>query len=564
MDRFDLGRHHRAITTSSADAQRWFDLGLNWCYAFNHEEGVKCFRRALEFDPACAMAHWGVAFGSGPFLNNVWRQHSRSEADAATRRGWTAIRDARRCASTATPVERRLIEAMAMRFQEPHAVTGEQFDRWDDDYADAMRLVHAAHPDDHDVMAIFAEALITRTPWQLWDVKRGVPAPGADTLEAIEVIERSIRLTDAAAAAHHPGVLHMHIHATEMSNTPEVAMRSADLLADMCPDAGHLNHMPGHTYVICGEYEKAKTASERAIRADEKYVEYAGPFNFYTTARAHDLHLMMYTCMFLGQFAPAIRAAHELEAMLSKDVLGVEGRPQLAITLEGYHAMTMHVLVRFGRWHDILATPLPDDPELYCVSTAMHHYARGIAHATRGELDAAEVERAHFRAAVARVAADRRFFNNRATDILAVGEKLLDGELEYHAGNHDDGFEHLREAVRRDDDLAYTEPWAWMYPPRHALGALLLEQNRWVEAEQVYRADLGLDDTLQRCAQHPNNVWALHGFVECLRARGDTAERPDFEARLAGALEKTDVAITSSCLCRTSTEAREHRSVGGS
>ncbi|WP_205738080.1 tetratricopeptide repeat protein [Granulosicoccus antarcticus] len=162
----------------------------------------------------------------------------------------------------------------------------------------------------------------------------------------------------------------------------------------------------------------------------------------------------------------------------------------------------------------------------------------------------AEAERVKFHAAVKRIPEDRKFFNNTAQSILAVAEEMLDGELEYHKGNHEIAFKHLRESVYRDDNLGYTEPWAWMHPPRHALAALLAEQGQHEEAEEVYRTDLGVNGKLQRCAQHPDNVWALHGLVECLRARGDTEELPFFEAKLVYALTKTDVPVTSSCLCR--------------
>lgn len=556
MDRFDLGDHTRAVSTTSTQAQRWFDLGLNWCFGFNHEEGVACFQRALEFDPECVMAHWGIAYGSGPFYNNVWRQFSQMEADSATKTGHHHIQQARRFAHTATELENALVEALAMRFQKPHGVDGATFDRWDDDYADGMRDVYLANPHDHDIAAIFAEAMMTRTPWQLWDVKRGVPAAGSDVLEALKVIERSIALKDATGERQHPAILHLHIHATEMSDQPEQAMRSADILGSLCPDAGHMNHMPGHTYVLCGEYEKAKVASEKAIRADDTYADYAGAFNFYTTARCHDLHLMMYACMFLGQFKPAMAAAEQMCATLSKEVLSVKNRPQLAITMEGYYSMKMHVLVRFGRWQEIVDQPMPDDPVLYCVSTAMHHYAKGVAHAALKNIDEAEQERRRFHAAVDRIPDNRKFFNNTARSTLSVGEMMLNGELEYHKGNFDLAFAHLRESVRRDDNLEYTEPWAWMHPPRHALAALLSEQGHFEEAEDVYRTDLGLNEKLQRCAQHPRNVWALHGLVECLRRRGETDELPIYEEHLRVALEKTDVPVTSSCLCRTETVAQ--------
>ena len=182
----------------------------------------------------------------------------------------------------------------------------------------------------------------------------------------------------------------------------------------------------------------------------------------------------------------------------------------------------------------------------------MHHYAKGVAHAALKNFREADAERARFHQSVARIPKERRFFNNPAHRILAVGESMLDGELEYHKGNHDAAYEHLRESVRRDDNLQYIEPWAWMHPPRHALAALLSEQGHYEEAEQVYREDLGLSARIQRCAQHPDNVWALHGLVECLQTRGDTKELPALREKLAKVQKLADVPITSSCMCRTS------------
>lgn len=551
MDRFNLGTHTKTISTTSKKAQFWFNMGLNWCYGFNHEEGVKCFQEALKHDPDCAMAHWGIAYGAGPFYNNLWRQMSSREADECTLFCFDHIQLARKSADKASQLENQLIEALAMRFQKPCRVTGEEFDRWDDDFSNAMRRVYYSFKDDHDVMAIFAEAMMTRTAWRLWDVKTGIPPQNADTYEALEVIERSIAMKNAVGETQHLAILHLHIHVTEMSNEPERAMRSANILGTLCPDAGHLNHMPGHTYVLCGEYEKAKNASEKAIAADNMYVDYAGPFNFYTTARTHDLHLMMYTCMFLGQFQPAMAAARQLQATLSKEVLSVKDRPQLAITLEGYYSIIMHVLVRFGRWQDIIDASMPDDPKLYCVSTAMYHYAKTVAFAAMKNFDQANEQRRMFYASRKNIPPERTFFNNTAQSILAIGEKMLEGELAYHLGDFEEAYEHLRESVRRDDDLEYSEPWAWMHPPRHALAALLSEQGHYTESEEVYRTDLGLNGKLQRCAQHPNNVWSLHGLVECLKVRNETIELPELQIKLNKALDLADTPITSSCMCRT-------------
>ena len=195
--------------------------------------------------------------------------------------------------------------------------------------------------------------------------------------------------------------------------------------------------------------------------------------------------------------------------LVTKDVLSVKDRPKFVMSLEGYYSMKMHVLVRFGRWREIVETPLPDSPELYPVTMAMHHYGKAISHAFLGNFDGAEREREAFYARVARIAPERRFFNNSAHAILAVGEKMLEGELAFHKGDFAAAYDALRESVRRDDNLEYIEPWAWMHPPRHALAALLLQQSHYEEAEQVYRDDLGLSARIQRCAQHRDNVWSL-------------------------------------------------------
>ena len=185
--------------------------------------------------------------------------------------------------------------------------------------------------------------------------------------------------------------------------------------------------------------------------------------------------------------------------------------------------MKVHVLIRFGRWNDIIAMPLPPDPGLFCVTTSMIHYAKAVAHAARGNVTAAEEEARLFVAASARVPASRYVFNNTCLDILGVAAEMMRGEIEYRKGNFDVAFDHLRKSVELDDNLPYDEPWGWMQPARHALGALLLEQERVEEAEAVYRADLGLDGTLARACQHPENVWSLHGFHECLMRLGKQA-----------------------------------------
>ena len=546
---FDIAATSCPITTSSPDAQVWFDRGLAWIYGYNHEEAVHCFREALSRDPGCAIAWWGVALGSGPFYNMPWEWFGKTEAIEATATCHRAAQSALAASDDASEREKALIHAIARRFPKDHPVAPDEFSLWEHDYADAMREVHGRYPDDHDVAVLFAEALMTLTPWKLWDTRTGEPAHDAATLEALQVVETALSQRKARRMSRHAGLLHMHIHLLEMSPHPERALASADSLAGVSPDAGHLEHMPCHVYALCGLYHRAVDASARAIAADRKYLEYADAAMFYTTSISHDLHMMMYAAMMAGRLAPAREAADAMCALLTPDLLGTR-KPHMAVTLEGYCSTRMHVLVRFGRWKEILDQAPPSDPDLYCVSTAMHHYARGLAHAAHGDTSAAEAERAALASAMTRVPEERLFFNNQARDILGVAEAMLDGELAYRRGDVDAAFDHLREAACRDDNLYYSEPWSWMHPPRHALGALLLEQEQIEEAAEVYRADLGYDDTLDRCARHPDNVWALHGYAECLHRLGETGEAAVASQRASEALANADQAITASCFCR--------------
>jgi tetratricopeptide (TPR) repeat protein len=543
-DYFDLGGYTRPVTTSSAQARTWFTRGLLWAYAFNHEEAVTCFEHAIEADPECALAYWGLAYALGPNYNKPWEAFAPGEAISSVSRAFAAAEAAAQRAGRATPVERALAQALAARY--PSAQPAEDCSPWNAGYAAAMREVYRSYPGDLDVAALFADALMNLTPWALWDQATGQPADGAATLEAKTVLDRALA-TDRGRS--HPGVLHMYIHLMEMSPRPEDALAAGDLLRDLVPDAGHLRHMPTHLDVLCGDYRRVVSANTAAIAADEKFRERRGAMNFYTLYRAHDYHFKIYGAMFLGQARAALETADQLAAAIPEELLRVEN-PPMADWLEGFVPMKMHALIRFGRWPDIIAAPLPRDQGLYCVTTAMTHYAKGVAHAASGHVDEAAEHRRRFAAAVARVPGSRTVFNNTCQDILAVAGAMLDGELEYRKGNFEKAFAGLRRAIDLDDGLPYDEPWGWMQPARHAYGALLLEQGRVAEAEAVYRADLGLDDTLARACQHPGNVWSLHGYHECLTRLGKQEAAGIIGQQLKIAAAYADVPIGSSCYCR--------------
>lgn len=548
-DYYDLGTYSRPVTTSSAQTQLWFDRGLMWCYGYNHDEAIRCFQKALEHDRNCAMAYWGIAYASGPNYNKRWDAFIEQELKEAVAQARLATQIALVHLEGTTPVEQALIHALQQRYQAEQTSSVDELFTWNDAYAASMRDVYQRFPDDPDVVALFAEALIDRTPWQLWDLKTGQPAAGADTLETVAVLERALQRMEQHGEAPHAGVLHMYVHTLEMSPYPERALRAGDILRDLVPDAGHLRHMPSHIDVLCGDYRGAMITNQRAIEADSLYLAKEGPINFYTLYRSHNYHFKLYSAMFLGQYQPALEAAEQLAETIKEDLLRVE-TPPMADWLESFVSMKAHVQIRFGKWQDILATPLPQDPTLYCVTTAMLHYAKGVAFAACGQVANAETEHHLFLEAWARVPDTRYLFNNKCNDILAVAAGMLRGEIEYRKGNFDEAFAHLREAQSLDDHLPYDEPWGWMQPVRHALGALLLEQGRVEEALHAYRADLGLDNTLSRASWHLDNVWSLHGYVECLKRLGRDGEAAAAQVRLNLAMARADVDISASCFCR--------------
>ena len=540
---YDLGNYSFPVTTSSPEAQAWFDRGLAWCYGFNHEEAVDCFERAEAADPACAMAVWGIAYAAGPNYNKQWPDFGEQERPVSLKRCRRESRRALEMAANASPLEQSLCAALVQRYP----LEGEDYEAWNDTFAAAMRPIHAAHGDHLDVVTFFADSMMNRTPWALWDLDTGEMSEGASTAEIIAVLEGALESVEGAWV--HPGLLHMHVHVMEMSPHPERALKTGDALYDTMPDSGHLRHMPTHIDVLCGNYQAVVERNHAAVVADRMFVEREGVLNYYTGYRAHDYHFKAYGAMFLGQYKPAMEAAEELIATTPKEVLEV-GNPPYADWLEAYIPIKQHVLIRFGKWQEILDEPLPDDPDLYCVTTATIRYTRAVAYAATGRVAEAEAERDLFFEALERVPDSRRLFNNTARDILSVAEQMLLGELEYRKGNYDVAFDHLRKSVEINDHLPYDEPWAWMQPTRHALGALLMEQGHYEEAEAVYRADLGLDDTLRRPCQHPDNVWSLHGLHECLVRRGEKGEARIIKQRLDLASARCDVPVRASCYCR--------------
>ena len=552
MEYFDLGPYCRKVTTSSDGAQLWFDRGLNWLFGFNHGEAVKCFKKAIEHDEGCAMAYWGISYASGPNYNLPWHLYDPKGKQRALEAAYDAMQSALAHIDKVSPVEQELIRALESRYQSREAL--DDMSPWDKDYTNAMRKLHQTYPYDLEIRSAFVEAIMDETPWKMWDLTTGQPAEDAGTVEAMQVLEDAFN--DIPASWDHPGLLHLYVHLMEMSPFPQKALRAGDRLRQIMPDSGHLIHMPTHIDVLCGHYHDVLVYNQKALGPDRRFLAYSDDPGIYLVYIIHNFHFAIYGAMFLGQFSPAIAAAEELIATIPEAALQVES-PPMADFLEGYLTMKQHVLIRFGKWEQIIEQELPEDKELYCSNVAMMHYAKSVAHSALGNVKEAEAEKENFLAAKQLVPESRRVHNNKMEDLLNVAEEMLNGELEYRKGNYEAAYDHLRKSVELDDALPYDEPWGWMQPARHALGALLLEQGHVEEAEAVYRSDLGIDGKLSRACQHPENVWSLHGLYECLTRRGEKVESALIKPRLDLAVARAEVPIKASCFCRQVAMAAE-------
>jgi tetratricopeptide (TPR) repeat protein len=511
------GTHVRPVTTTSPEAQRYFDQGLNFLYAFNHDEAIRSFRRAAEIDPACAMAWWGIAIANGPHINYPTMDEARSRA------AWEALERARRHQAGARPVDRALIAALGRRYAWPQPADRKPLDAA---YAEAMREVHRDHPDDADAGALFAEALMDLRPWDLWTAD-GAPQPGTE--EILATLEGVL-----ARAPDHPLANHLYIHAVEASPHPEKADAAADRLRDLTPGLGHLVHMPSHIDVLRGRWEEAILANARAQEADRTYRGLSPRQDFYRVYMAHNHHMLAFAAMMVGRSGDAVGAIRTMVGEMPED--WVRENPAFA---DGFVGAPFEVLMRFGRWDEILAEPEP--PAHLPIARALRRYARSVARAARNEVAEARAEQTAFRAAAAALPEGSFFGNNAARDLLGVAEHLLEGEILTREGKTDAAIAALREAVRREDALRYNEPPDWIQPVRHALGAVLLKAGRFAEAGTVYRDDL---------ARRPGNGWSLFGLAQSLRLQKKDVEAGAVETRFKAVWSKADVPLSSSCFCQ--------------
>src|SRR5437762_33914 len=515
-----LGSYSRKITTESVEAQRYFNQGLAFIHGFNHSAAIRAFQQAAELDPECAMAHWGIALACGPHINSTVVPRSAAEL------AWKEISLAQKYSRGSSPVERALIDALAKRYANPQPEDRTPLDRA---YADAMREVWKRFPSDVDVGAFFAEALMDLRPWDQWTPK-GEAQPGTD--EILATLDAALKLNP-----YHPFANHLYIHAVEASPHPERAIAGANRLRNLQPGLAHNTHMPSHIDIRTGRWLEAVETNLKAVAADQRYRKVFGPAKgFLNVYVAHNRHMLAYSAMMSGQRELAMKHIRDMVAELPADFL-----KENALQGEGFVAMPQEVMVRFGLWDEILAEP--DRYADYMPFTrAFHHAARAIAYAAKGDTLNARKAQSVFLERAKLVPKEASLGNNSCETILEVVTSMIEGEILIAAGKIDSGIEQLRAAIKKEDVLKYDEPPGWLIPVRHSLGAVLMNHQRFAEAEQVYREDL---------ARLPENGWSLLGLAESLRKQKKNAdEAAQTQAKFEKVWVKADLTITTSCLCQ--------------
>ncbi len=488
-----MGSHHHAVSTKVPLAQRFFDQGLTYVYAFNHDEAVRSFRRAAALDPRLAMAYWGIAYALGPNINlDVDPEHERA--------AYEATQQALKLAANAPQNERDYIAALAKRYTNDAQASADDLRRLAVSFKDAMGRLSKKYPNDLDAATLYAESLMDLRPWKLW-TPDGTPAEGTD--EIVSTLESVLKRDP-----NHIGAIHYYIHAVEASPHPERALPYVARLPAQVPAAGHLVHMPAHIYMRVGDYHNAAATNVAAARADENYISATGAQGVYPLMYySHNLHFESIAYAMGGNFAGSIDAAHKLEANVAP---ALKAMPML----EGFMPTTPLVLVRFRRWGDVLKLQQPDAS--MPVTTAVWRFARAMAFASTNRPDDAAREQQLFVAAVGSLPPDTPYGSlNTAQGVLAVASRVLEARIADARGDLSAAADSLRLAAQAEDLLHYDEPPPWFLPARESLGGALLRAHKPREAEQVFREDLQL---------HPHNGRSLFGLVESLKAQGKTRE----------------------------------------
>jgi len=504
-----LGDLHHPVSTKNPQAQQFFDQGLRFIYAFNHDEAARSFQHAAELDPKLAMAYWGVAEAVGPNYNDPADPDRYKHAH-------DAVQKAVDLSVNASASDQAYIQALAKRFP---ADPKSDLKKAAEEYRDAMRQVVSEFPDDLDAATLFAEAGMNLHPWGLWHVD-GTPEAGTE--EIVSTLESVMRRDPS-----HLGAIHYYIHAVEASPNPERALAGANKLAALAPGAGHIVHMPAHVYIRTGDYEAAVKTNEEAASVDRAYIKATGVQGIYPMMYySHNLHFIAMCSAMNGNYLEAKKNAELLTANVGPHVKDMP-------PLEGFMTIPMAVEIRFHHWNEILKMPQPD--AAMKTVTVFWHFGRGMAFAGTGKVTDAEGEYKIVSDAEEATPPDVIFqmpINNKAKDIMKIAKDVLGAKIAVAKKDNSAAIAMLRDAVAIQDTLKYGEPPDWFYPVRESLGATLLMSGDATGAEKVFREDL------DRNLRNPRSLWGLHQtLLQQMRGYDAGFVQKQFEASWKGGVQ---------------------------
>ncbi|MFM9825559.1 tetratricopeptide repeat protein [Flavobacterium sp.] len=507
---------HFPISTKNAEAQKYFDQGLMLSFGFNHAEAARSFYEAARQDSTSAMCWWGFAYVLGPNYNAGMEKDN-------FKRAYDAVQKAKFYSKSSTQKEKDLIEALTYRYAKDTTITRPVLDS---SFAVAMRKVYKKYSDDVTIASIFAESLMDLHPWNLYK-KDGTIQPW--TPEILSVLEKSLMLEP-----RHAGVNHFYIHATEMSQHAEKALASADLLRDLVPGAGHLVHMPSHTYIRIGRYHDGVVTNQKAVLVDSLYMESCHAQGIYPLAYyPHNYHFISACATLSGESKIAIKGANATANHCYKKLLS---DPAWS-SLQHYYSIPWYVEVKLGLWNDIISSRAPEKKLKYPL--VVWHYAQGMAMLSKNKI----VEAKKHLAEMNRIKMDPNLKKltiwniNNALDLCEIASKTLDGEISAKEKNYSKAISLLIKAMKMEDALNYDEPPDWFFSIRHHLGAVLIESGKYKEALKAYEEDL---------KNFRENGWALKGLMNVYEKLGDKKKYNETKIRFEAAWKYADIKISSS------------------
>lgn len=534
----DIGNYTRKISTKSNEAQIYCDRALMQMMGVCYPEAIRLFKKALKYDENIPFALWGIAYSYGPNIN------INDLPEDFYRKGYEASLKALKKIEYANEWEKDLINSLQFRFPREPPKTFIEKIHTIKNYRKEFKKIYEKYPNDIDIVSFYVEAIVSIHRTMIWNLDK---TPTPEALEAKEILERVSKL------GYHPNICHLMIHALEHHPVYyKNALESAHLLDKNVKGIAHLLHMPVHIYIYYGRYKECIDIGKRSVEACFKVKKYIGNYNLYSRSRLHDIIYVSFAAMLMGQYETALKYALIIKDEIDEKLIDMF--PQL---IESFNPTFFHVYIRFGKWDIIIAEEIIQN-EKYLISKTVQRYARAIAYAVKGDVVASELEFNEFQKQIKLLPENALIGNNPAQNVLQIGYHMALGELFYRKKEFEIAFNHLRESVLLSDQLKFSEPWDWMQPPRHALGALLLEQAHIEESVQVYLDDLDI---------YPDNIWSLIGLEECytkLRSKmvaeghcEDEVEKcerelRDVKVKLVKAREDAGMVIKVSCFCKKS------------